>query len=752
MTTTTRFLVPAMDCPVEKELIAKRLRRVDGIEQLDFDLLDRVVTVRHGAGADGPIEAALADIGMQPQRLVDAARPTLAAHAGPGRLAPAAASRSRLGVSIRGVRLDAPAAAAPAVAVAPMPVSVPVPGPPWLRPAWLLAAGGVAALLAEILSATGLAESSWPVIALALVAMLLGGPRTYRKGLVALRTRSLDINLLMLIAVIGAVAIGQWPEAAMVTVLFALAELIEARSLERARDAIRGLMALTPETARVWRGQGFTEVPAKDVASGDLIQVRPGERVPLDGVILRGESALDQAPITGESTPVDKAPGAAVFAGSVNGQGALEIEVTAGQADTTLARIARTIRAAQSQKAPTERFVDTFARWYTPIVVVLALLVAVIPPLVLSGATFGPWIYKALVLLVIACPCALVISTPVTVVSGLARAARMGILVKGGVHLEGAARLRCVAVDKTGTLTEGKPSLVDVIPLGDTTRDELVQSAASLEASSDHPIAHAVVAAWSGPLLPLTEAWSFVGRGVVGLGHGGGLTIGSNRFIEERGRSGPDIERALDRLEAQGKSVLIVWSDARVLGVLAVADRVRATSAEAIRHLHGQGLAVAMLTGDNARTAAAVAAEVGIDEVLAGLLPEAKLAAVERLTREHGPVGMVGDGVNDAPAMARSALGFAMGAAGTDTALETADVALMQDDLRAVPDLIRLSRRTRRTLRVNIALAIGVKAVFFALALTSVATLWMAVLADMGASLLVAANGLRLLRAERGAP
>ena len=718
--TTTKFLVPAMDCATEKDVISNRLGRLDGVHALDFDLLDRVVTVRHADGLDQRVEAALREIGMKPQRF-EAGVPVPAREVDEC-CAPGAATVSAAAV-------DRPSLAG---------------GTAWLGRGWMLGLAGACALAAELLAWSSGTESSWAVVGLSIAAMVLGGPTTFRKGLVALRTLTLNINLLMTIAVVGAIAIGQWPEAAMVTFLFAVAELVESRSVDRARHAIRALMALSPETARVRRGDAWTEVAAASVHPGETMQVRPGDRVALDGRIRAGVTAIDQAPITGESVPVDKEPGDLVFAGTINQHGTIEVEVTAGQDDTTLARIGRTIRAAQSQKAPTERFVDRFARYYTPAVVLFAIGVATVPPLV-TDAAFQPWIYKALVLLVIACPCALVISTPVTIVSALAAAARRGILVKGGVHLEQAGGLRVLALDKTGTLTEGAPALVDVVPLGETRHDDLVQRAASLESTSSHPIAQAVVRGWPGPLVPVVDAVNLVGKGLEGTVGGRPLTIGSHRLAEERGVCGPDVERELERLEAEGKSVMIVWSGPTVLGVLAVADTIRETSVEAVAALHRLDIRLAMLTGDNPRTADAVARRVGIDQVEANLLPEDKLGAIDRLGAQ-GPVGMVGDGVNDAPALARATIGFAMGAAGTDTALETADVALMKDDLRGVAELVELSRRTARTLAINIALSIGIKAVFFGLALADRATLWMAVFADMGASLLVAANGLSLLR------
>lgn len=779
--TTTRFLVPAMDCATEKEIIANRLRRVIDVEAVDFDLLDRIVTVRHREGADSDVEAALQDIGMEPKRLVAPQTVVTTRFHVPAMdcatekdiianklqqldgitgidfdlLDRTVAVKHEAGVeervehALREIkmspkRLD-PAAAQPTAESVERPSLAEASA--WSRQAWLLAAAGVAALTAEILAWTAFSEDSWLVIALSVACIVASGPTTFRKGFVALRTLTLNINLLMSIAVAGAIAIGEWPEAAMVTFLFAIAELIESRSVDRARDAIRSLMALAPDTARVRRGGAWSEVPAGNVQPGELVQVVPGDRVPLDGIIKAGTTAIDQAPITGESIPVDKQPGDPVYAGTINQHGAIEIEVTAGQGDTTLARIARTIREAQSQKAPSERFVDRFARWYTPAVVLLAIGIAVGPPLA-AGEALQPWLYKALVLLVIACPCALVISTPVTIVSGLAAAARRGILVKGGVYLEQAAKLRVIALDKTGTLTEGKPELVEVVPLGATTKEELLQVAASLESTSSHPLAQAVVRGWTGERVAVTDARNIVGKGLEGTIAGKRVTIGSHRLAEERGVCSDEVERELARLEATGSSVMVVWVDTTVLGVLAVADVVRESSVKAVAALHREGIKLAMLTGDNPTTAKAVGAKVGIDEVDADLLPEDKLATIDRLVNEHGTVGMVGDGVNDAPALARATIGFAMGAAGTDTALETADVALMRDDLRGVPALVELSRRTAATLKVNIALSIGIKVVFFGLALVGVATLWMAVFADMGASLLVAANGLRILGFE----
>jgi Cd2+/Zn2+-exporting ATPase len=719
-----RFHVPKMDCATEKEVISRRLAKVDGIERLDFDLIDRVVIVEHGSNSAVPaaVESALEDIDMAPARL-DGTRPPAQSHDdhddheghdhGPKTAAP-------------GVLLDSRN-----------------------REYMLLGISGACAIAAEVVAWTTGSEKTWPIIALAVVSLVTGGIKTLRKGIVAAKTLTLNINLLMLIAVAGAIAIQQWPEAAMVTFLFAVAEVIEARSVDRARDAIRGLMVLAPDLTRMKKDGAWVEVETATIGPGASIQVLPGERVPLDGNVTAGKTSIDQAPITGESVPVDKSIGDPVYAGSVNQQGMIEVEVTAGAGDTTLARIARAIRDAQSQQAPTQRFVDKFSRWYTPIVVLMAIALTVVPPLVF-GEPFRPWLYKALVLLVIACPCALVISTPVTVVSGLAAAAKRGLLVKGGVHLEQAHRLRVLAVDKTGTLTEGAPKLTDVVPLADLSREEVLERAAGLEATSAHPLARAVVKGFTGKAPHASDVRATEGKGIEGIVDGEQIGIGSHRFAEERGVCSPDVEAALAKLESEGKSVMVVWraDTKKTIGVIGVADTIRETSVEAVRALHARGVKLLMLTGDNPTTAAAVAKQVGIDDVSADLMPEDKLTRIDKLVREGVVVGMVGDGVNDAPALARATIGFAMGAAGSDTALETADVALMSDDLRGVPAFIDLSKKTASTLRTNIVFAIAVKAVFFGLGLFGIATLWMAVFADMGASLVVAANGLRLLKAK----
>jgi Cd2+/Zn2+-exporting ATPase len=552
----------------------------------------------------------------------------------------------------------------------------------------------------------------------------------------------------MSIAVTGAMVIGHWPEAAMVMVLFALAEVIEARSLDRARDAIRGLMDLAPETATVQRSDGsWSDVDAKTVAVGSRVRVKPGERIALDGTILQGRSSVNQAPITGESLPVEKAAGDSVFAGTINDSGSFEYRVTAAASDSTLARIIHAVEAAQGSRAPTQRFVDQFARLYTPIVFAVALAVAIVPPLVF-GATWLDWIYKALVLLVIACPCALVISTPVSIVSGLAAAAKRGILIKGGVYLEEGRKLKWLALDKTGTITHGKPAQTDVVAWNGADASAAQILAASLAARSDHPVSLAVARAAQDQGLALRDVTDFAalpGRGVRGHVNGALYHLGNHRLVEELGVCSPALEAQLAVLETQGKTVVMLIGQDGVRALFGVADTIKDSSRQAIKELHALGIKTLMLSGDNPHTAEAIAQQVGIDEARGNLLPEDKQREIERRSAQ-GTIGMVGDGINDAPALARADIGFAMGAAGTDTAIETADVALMDDDLRKLPAFVRLSRSTAGVLKQNIALALGIKVVFLALTFTGQATMWMAVFADMGASLLVVGNGLRLLR------
>ena len=613
---------------------------------------------------------------------------------------------------------------------------------------WPLALSGVAAVGAEVMDFTQSAPE-WVIAAVALFAIALCGPTTYKKGWISLKHLNLNINALMSIAVTGAVLIGQWPEAAMVMVLFTIAEMVEAKSLDRARNAIKGLMDLSPERATVRQADGsWMEVDVKTVEIGSLVRVRPGERIGLDGDVVSGNSTVNQAPITGESLPIEKTVDDPVYAGSINESGSFEYRVTAEASNTTLARIIHAVEEAQSSRAPTQRFVDKFAQVYTPAVFFFALAIAVIPPLFMGGL-WTDWIYRGLVLLVVACPCALVISTPVSIVSGLAAAARKGVLVKGGVYLEIGAKLSFIALDKTGTITHGKPVQTDYVPLVESLDVDPQIIAASLGVRSDHPVSLAIAKHGDSGAATLKHVENFEalpGRGVKGLIEGQLYHLGNHRLIQELGLGTPQLEASLSQLERQGKTVVALTDTNQVFALFAVADTVKDSSQTAITELHALGIKTMMLTGDNSHTAEAIAQRVGIDEARGNLLPADKLAAIGELQSRNHIVGMVGDGINDAPALAKSQIGFAMAAAGTGTAIETADVALMDDDLRKIPAFVRLSRQTATVLKQNIAFALGVKAVFLVFTLMGLATMWMAVFADVGVSLLVVLNGLRLLK------
>lgn len=694
------FRIEAMDCPTEQTLIQNKLGKLEGVQQLEFNLINRVLGVTHDLPSDAPIIKAIESLGMQAEPMTPGKEKTTP--------------------------------------------DLPAPAKPW----WPLALSGVTALGAEVIHFTN-AAPNWVVALVALVSILSGGLGTYKKGWIALKNRNLNINALMSIAVTGAVLIGQWPEAAMVMFLFTVAELIEAKSLDRARNAISGLMQMAPQQATVQQADGSWQVhDVKVIALGARVRIRPGERVGLDGDVVAGRSTIDQAPITGESLPVEKTIGDKVFAGTINQAGELEYTVTAAADHSTLARIIHAVEQAQGSRAPTQRFVDQFSKIYTPAVFILALAVAVIPPLFMGAAWFD-WIYRALVLLVVACPCALVISTPVTIVSGLAAAARKGILVKGGVYLEGGHKLDYLALDKTGTITHGRPVQTDYVALDPSVETTAPALAASLAARSDHPVSRAIAnaAVDKQRAQPVVDNFAaLAGRGVRGDIGGQTYHLGNHRLVEDLGLCSPELEEQLFALEKQGKSVVLLLDATGPLALFAVADTVKDSSREAIRQLHDLGIKTLMLTGDNAHTADAIAAQVGMDQARGDLLPEDKLKAIEALYAQGHRVGMVGDGINDAPALARSQIGFAMAAAGTDTAIETADVALMDDDLRKIPAFIRLSRQTSSILKQNIALALVIKAIFLGFTFAGFATMWMAVFADMGVSLLVVFNGLRLLR------
>ena len=692
------FKVEGMDCHEEVALLEHRLTRLAGLEAFDADVIGQRLRIKYDAAklSAGSIAEAVAQTGMR----------AWLEHEEPAPVTASALTRQRL------LFLSGCSFAAGLV--------------------WSLL-GGPGALV-------------WIPFALAVA---VGGVFTARRALVSLRSGVLDINVLMLVAVIGAMALGEWSEAASVVFLFALAQLLESRAMDRARGAIRALMDLAPVEATVRRGLRDLRVPVDDVQVGDTIVVRPGEKVPLDGRVIGGESHVNQAPVTGESLPVEKTAGHEVFAGTINGRGALDVLVTRLRRDSTLARIIHLVERAQAQRAPSQAFVDRFARVYTPVVLVLAVVIALGPPL-LAGGSWSTWFYRSLVLLVISCPCALVISTPVSIVSALAAGARKGVLIKGGVHLEKMARIRCVAFDKTGTLTYGRLHVVDVVPAAGVEPLEVLRLAAALEMRSEHPIGQAIVAhAASMGLRPsaVSGFQALPGRGAEGRLGPHEVLVGNHRLFEERGLCTTDMEAARDGLAARGASAVMVAAGGTAVGVIGVADEPRAMARESVDLLRQQGIQhVVLLTGDQDAAARALAESLDLDAYRAGLLPEDKVAAVEELRVRYGALAMVGDGVNDAPALAAADVGVAMGVAGTDAALETADVALMADELSKIPFALRLSRATARNIHANIAFSIVLKAAFLILAVTGTATLWMAVAADMGASLVVIANALRLLR------
>jgi len=615
---------------------------------------------------------------------------------------------------------------------------------------WL--AGGVV----EAFGSEGLGDGHhvpWPSRILYLAGILAGVWSVLPKAWLAAQRLRPDMNLLITIAIAGAVAIGEWFEAATVAFLFSLSLTLEAWSVGRARRAVEALLDLTPATVRlISQDTAERAVAPGEVAGGSLFLVKPGERIPLDGEVVRGASHVNQAPITGESVPVAKGPNDAVFAGTVNGDGALEIRSTKPASDTTLAHIIRMVGEAQAKRSPSEQWVEKFARIYTPIVFALAVAMLVVPPLLFHGS-WADWVYRSLVLLVIACPCALVISTPVSIVASLAAAARNGVLIKGGMHVETPAHLQAIAFDKTGTLTEGKPTVVEVVPLNGHTETELLERAASLELRSEHPLAKAIVAfahAKGVPVRPAEDFRVLQGQGAIGRFDGKLFWVGSHRYLEERGQETPEVHERQESMSHAGRSVVVVGNESHVCGLFAVADKIRPDASATVRELRASGIKhLIMLTGDNKATAQAIAREAGIDEIHAELLPADKVVVVEELVTRCGTTAMVGDGVNDAPALARASLGIAMGAVGSDAAIETADVALMSDELLKLPWLIRHSRRTLRIIRQNIVFSLSVKAVFAVLTLLGFAYLWAAIAADMGASLLVVFNGLSLLRSKR---
>ncbi len=699
------FKIEGMDCREEVAMLERRFKNLAGLEDFSADVVGQRLHVKYDAAklTAAAIAGAVADTGMR----------AWLEHEEPVGVGEQSLKRRQIAVIASGIALG----------------------------------GG---LLAELIG--GLSwEAPWLFWLSFAIALPLPAVRAWR----ALRVGSLDINTLMVIASAGAIAIGQLSEAATVVFLFAVAQMLEARTLDRARNAIRALMDLTPAEAIVRDGAGERAVDVETIAPGTVIIVRPGDKIPLDGEVVAGQSYVNQAPVTGESLPVDKASGDEVFAGTINGRGALEVKVTRVRRDTTLARIIHLVERAQAQRAPAQALVERFAKIYTPAVIALAILVAVGPHVASGFTSTITWhdsIYRALVLLVVSCPCALVISTPVSVVAALAGAARKGVLIKGGAHLERTSAVRCVAFDKTGTLTRGRPEVVDVVPLNGVGVPSILSLAASVERRSTHPIAHAILEHAEARHIqaePALDVAAMSGLGAEGRVDGSRVVLGNHRLFEERGLCTPALHERVTAQSVSGGTAVLVARDDEPIGIIMIADRARESGHDAVDLLRRQGVErVVMLTGDSRGTAQAVARQLAIDEWRAELLPEDKVAAVEELRRAYGSVAMVGDGVNDAPALASADVGIAMGAAGSAAALETADVALMADELMKIPYTFRLSRATVRNIKANLAISIVMKAAFVVAAVAGIATLWMAIVADTGASVIVIANALRLLRAD----
>lgn len=706
---TYAFRVDGMDCAEEADLLRRELSPVVGADGLAFDFLNRKLTI-HAVPAgmtQAALVAVIARTGLRAEPWRDASLPQ-----------------------------DAP----PAFWLATRTASTVLCGLLWLM-AW-----GIQLWFYRSESSVAV----WSFRALCLASIAIGGwPIAPRAWAALLRFRP-DMNLLMTVAVVGAVLLDDWLEAATVTFLFAVSLALESWSVSRARRAVAALLELTPAVVRTVDEVGNEQNrPAAEISVGTLFVVKPGEKFPLDGEVTTGRSDINQAPITGESVPVPKQPGDGVFAATINGDGQLTVRSTKTADSSTLARIINLVTEAQTQRAPSEQWVEQFARIYTPVMFTAAILLAFVPPLLLNQP-MALWAYRALVLLVIACPCALVISTPVTIVAALAAAARQGVLVKGGAHLEQAAHIQALALDKTGTLTVGRPQVVQIVPLNGHSESELLQRAAALESGSLHPLALAIteyVRQRSIAFEPASDARSVPGKGAEGRWDGRLFWLGSHRWLEERGQETPEIHTKLESLTDAGMTVIVVGNEQHVCGLIALADTVRPGTREVLQSLRDVGVAsIVMLTGDNRGTAQSIGREVGIDEIEAELLPENKVAAIEKLLARHGTVAMIGDGVNDAPALARATLGIAMGAIGSDAAIETADVALMSDDLTRLPWLFQHARHTLSVIRQNIIFSLSIKVLFAVLTFWGWSSMWGAIAADAGASLLVVMNGLRLLR------
>lgn len=713
---TVRYRLPGMDCPSCARGIHDRLMRIGGVLSVESTPLNRNLTVTLDPGSvdDKRIQQELERMGYPPQRGRDVDPP-----------------RGTSGY--------------------------------WRKPAARIAYASIALFgLAMVLRGSAAASWTVPLLlseralpdVLLLASALVGGWNFFPKGLRAARALALDMNFLMTAAIIGAVAIGEYTEASVIAFLFALAELLEGYAVERARASVAGLMEVAPEQASIVRGGAEVSVPTREIVAGDLVLVRPGDRVPADGRVEEGASAIDQSLITGESVPVDKGPGDEVFSGTINRSGFLKVRVTHPAKESALARIVSLVEAAQAERSPTERVVERFARYYTPAVTAAALVTMSVPPLLLGG-DFQVWFVRSLTLLVIACPCALVISTPVAVVSGIAAAARSGILIKGGRYLEALGDVKVVALDKTGTLTEGRPRLVKIQAVSGMSETEALSRAAALEVRSEHPIARAIVqTARDRGISPdhdditdfIAEAGSGTRARLAGVEH----RLGKPSWLG----GDPAAQEAAVALAREGRTVVGLAAEGDIVAWFALADEPRTDATAAVSGLYRAGVRhVAMLTGDSATTASAIARRVGIDDVRAALMPEHKVGAVRTLEAEFGPVAMVGDGVNDAPAMATATVGIAMGAAGSDTAMETADVALMGDDLTRLPQVLLFSRRVRSVIRQNIAASVVVKAVLaFGVPYGMVSLVTAVLLGDLGVSLAVILNALRLGRVLRARP
>lgn len=596
-----------------------------------------------------------------------------------------------------------------------------------------------------------LGESHPATIGVFVAAILIGGFDLFIVGFKNLAKLEFDMKTLMTIAIIGAAIIGEWAEGAVVVFLFALSEALEEYSIDKARQSITALMDIAPNKATVRRGDQTIELDVEDIVINDIMVIKPGEKLAMDGEVISGQSSINQAAITGESIPVHKIPGDEVFAGTINEEGSLEVRVTKMVEDTTIAKIIHMVEEAQAERAPSQQFVDRFAKYYTPIIMLIALLVAIVPPLLFSGL-WSEWVYLGLAVLVVGCPCALIISTPVAIVTAIGNAAGKGVLIKGGIHLEETGKLKVVAFDKTGTLTEGKPEVTDVVTLANQSALEVLGISKAIESFSQHPLASAIIrqADKENATEFVAEDFnSLTGKGAQATVNDTTYFIGNPRLFEEMYAIPKEITKTVKGLQKNGKTVMLLGTQDEIIGLIAVADQLRKDSKSIIDKLHKLGIEkTVMLTGDNHATGTAIGKQLGLSETHAELLPEDKLAEIKTLQKEYGSVAMVGDGINDAPALATSTVGIAMGGAGTDAALETADIALMADDLEQLPYTIGLSRKALHIIKQNISFSLGVKILALLLVIPGWLTLWIAIFADVGATLIVVLNSMRLMKVK----